>query len=103
MATAKELRDAGLQQVEENANKDWTELVIEIIETLAKTSGQIDSDKVWAELARFPEIETHQPSAMGAMFKRASSYGWIAPTDRFVNSKRPSSHARPIRVWNSLI
>lgn len=103
MATAKELRDSGIKQVEENANEEWTQLVIEIIETLAKTSSQIDSDKVWTELAKFPQVQTHQPSAMGAMFKRASSLGWIAPTDRFVSSKRPSSHARPIRVWNSLI
>jgi hypothetical protein len=103
MTTAKKLRDAGLQQVEENANKEWTELVIDIIETLARTSSQVDSDKVWVELQKFPQIQTHQPSAMGAMFKLASNKGWITPTDRFVNSKRPSSHARPIRVWNSII
>lgn len=101
MATAEELRDAGIKQVEENANEEWTQLVTEVLEALARGNFNLTSDDVWVELDRFPHIKTHQPSAMGAMFKRASSLGWIAPTDRFVTSKRPSSHARPIRVWES--
>lgn len=99
--SAEQLRDAALEQVEENANAEWTQLVLEVIEKLAQGYFVITSDDVWQELENYPHITTHQPSAMGAMFKRAASLGYITPTDRFVTSKRPSSHARPIRVWDS--
>lgn len=101
MTTAEELRDKALEQVEENANAEWTQLVLETIHNLAQGYFVITSDDVWLELEKYPHIKTHQPSAMGAMFRRAASLGYITPTDRFVTSKRPSSHARPIRVWDS--
>jgi len=101
METATQLRDAALEKVETNANAEWTQLVIEVIQRLAQGYFVITSDDVWQELEKYPHITTHQPSAMGAMFKRAASLGYISATDRFVTSKRPSSHARPIRVWDS--
>jgi hypothetical protein len=101
MKTAIELRDKALEQVEDNANKVWTDLVAKIIGQLANQMTQFTSDDVWDELKSYPEVQTHQPAAMGAMFKNASQTGQIQPTDRFIASKRPISHARPIRVWNS--
>lgn len=101
MKTAIELRDESLEQVEENANAEWTALAIQIIKELAATKATITSDDVWKELKNYPDVQTHQPSAMGAMFRRAFSLQLICTTDRFVQSKRPSSHARPIRVWES--
>jgi len=101
MKTAEQLRDVALEQVETNANAEWTQLVLDVIQHLSKGYFVITSDDVWHELKKYPHIKTHQPSAMGAMFRRAASLGYISPTDRFVTSKRPSSHARPIRVWDS--
>ena len=101
--TAEQLRDEGLTKVEANANAEWCALVMDIIEQLANSQFKINSDEVWTELKRFPHIQTHQPSAMGAMFKKAQHLNYITPTDTFVVSKRPSSHARPIRVWQSKI
>jgi len=99
--TAEQLRDEGLELVETNANSEWATLVIEIIEELARSHFKLTSDNVWEELERFPHIQTHQPSAMGAMFKKAQKLGYISSTETFFISKRPSSHARPIRVWES--
>ena len=101
MKTATQLRDEALEQVEENANADWTNLVIQIIKDLTTKSATITSDDVWLELQNYPEVQTHQPSAMGAMFRAASKQNIIVSTDRFICSTRPSSHARPIRVWQS--
>jgi hypothetical protein len=97
------LRDTALAQVEANANTDWCNLTVALIESIARQQPELTSDDVWKALADFPNYKTHQPSAMGAMFKRASSKKLIAATDRFVQSTRPSSHARPIRVWSSQI
>ena len=103
MKTAIQLRDEALEQVEGNANQAWTDLVIEIIRDIASGSNSLTSDDVWLELQNYPSVQTHQPSAMGAMFRRASSLGFIESSSNFVSSKRPSSHARPIRVWQSLL
>lgn len=101
METAKQLRDEALIQVEENANAAWSALVLQLIGEIASRLPKVTSDDVWGELKNYPEVQTHQPSAMGAMFRRAASLGLIVPTDSFVLSKRPSSHARPIRIWES--
>jgi hypothetical protein len=101
MKTAIQLRDEALEQVKDNANKAWTNLVSKIITELASRMTEFTSDDVWNELKKYPEVQTHQPAAMGAMFKHSSKTGQIQPTDRFIASKRPISHARPIRIWNS--
>lgn len=103
MKTGRQLRDEGIQQVEENANAEWTSLVLQVIRDLASQAATLTSDDVWEELQRYPQVQTHQPSAMGAMFRRAFSAEIIATTDAFVISKRPTSHCRPIRVWESKI
>ena len=101
MTTATQLRDKALEQVEDNANKAWTDLVEKIISDLADEMIQFTSDDVWNELKNYPEVQTHQPAAMGAMFRKATTLGLIKPSDSFIASKRPISHARPIRVWTS--
>ena len=101
MKTATQLRDEALDQVEDNANAEWTALVTKIIADLANQMSLLTSDDVWNELKNYPDVQTHQPAAMGAMFRKANSTGYIKPTDRFVASKRSVSHARPIRVWES--
>lgn len=94
-------RDNALQQVEANANQEWTELVLQIIKLLANEKDEFTSDDVWQKLSDYPNITTHQPSAMGAMFRTALRLQFIASTDKFVSSQRPVSHSRPIRVWES--
>ena len=101
MKTAIQLRDEALAQVEDNANAEWTALVTKIIVDLSNQMSLLTSDDVWNELKNYPDVQTHQPAAMGAMFRKAKSTGYIQPTDRFVASKRSVSHARPIRVWES--
>lgn len=98
---ARENRDNALDQVESNANAEWTQLTLQIIKLLAESKDEFSSDNVWELLADYPNIKTHSPSAMGAMFRRALGLNYIESTDRFIQSERPSSHARPIRVWKS--
>jgi oligoendopeptidase F len=101
MKTATDLRDEALAKVEENANKAWSDLVTKIIYDLATELPEFTSDDVWSELSNYPDIQTHQPAAMGAMFRNAAFRQEIRPTGSVVTSKRRSSHARAIRVWKS--
>lgn len=96
-------RDTALANVEANANAVWFDLALLMVERLAESKEEFTSDDVWKALSFYPTIETHQPSAMGAIFKKAAAKKLIVASDRFIQSARPSSHARPIRVWYSQI
>lgn len=101
MKTAIQLRDEALDRVEENANAEWFAVALQVIQDLAEKLDKVTSDDVWEQLKNHPEVQTHQPSAMGAIFRKACNLNLISATDTFISSKRPSSHARPIRVWES--
>jgi hypothetical protein len=94
-------RDTAIADVEANANEAWCALAMLMIQRIAESKAEFTSDDVWKALSYYPTVQTHQPSAMGAMFRKASSNKLITATDRFVQSARPISHARPIRVWSS--
>ena len=102
MANATELRDAALEQVEANANAEWFEVAIDSVRQLATENKYFTTDEVWCYLKKhWSQLSTHNNSAMGAVMRTASKRGIVSATDRFSESKRPSSHARPIRVWKS--
>lgn len=44
-----------------------------------------------------------EPRAMGVVMRRAQRAGIIRPTDRYEPDTTPGSHARPKRIWKSLI
>lgn len=100
---AQALRDEALVNVEANANEAWCALAMLMIERIAESKTEFTSDDVWKALSYYPLIQTHQPSAMGAMFRKAAAKKLIVASDRFIQSTRPISHARPIRVWYSQI
>jgi hypothetical protein len=102
MANATELRDAALAQVEANANAEWFEVAIDSVRQIAVDNHFFTTDDVWDYLNKhWSHLSTHNNSAMGAVMRTASKRGIVSATDRYLESKRPSSHARPIRVWKS--
>lgn len=98
----KELKEAGLRQVEDNANGEWLAIAIDAVRQIAVDQTELTSDAVWQYLELYwSNIKTHNPSAMGAVMRIAARKGIITPTNQYVTSKRPSTHLRPIRVWKS--
>lgn len=95
MRTSKILRDEGIKQVENNTDQSWLDEALAAIEFLAQEQTYINADDVWPLLTSRP----HHNAAMGAVFRRAGNLGVIEPTSQFVSSRRPSNHARPLRVW----
>lgn len=93
--TSQILRDEGIKQVEDNTDSSWLDEALAAIEYLAQEQTYISADDVWPLLTSRP----HHNAAMGAVFRRAGNLGIIEPTSQFVQSKRPSTHARPLRVW----
>jgi hypothetical protein len=102
MTTPQEARDAALERVEAAAHEEWLIAAADAVTYLAAMYEEFDADAIWA-LLRQSEHTTHEPRAMGAVLRNAARDGMIAPTDRWVQSRRTACHGRPIRVWRSLL
>jgi len=72
------------------------------IARVARALHELSVDDVWGELGEVPEL-AGAASAMGPAMKRARRAGLIELTGAFVESRRPSNHAKAIRVYRSLV
>jgi hypothetical protein len=93
-----EARDEAIAQVGKNAPADWFERALEAIARIAALNFYLTTDDVWDKVDSPPE-----PRAMGAVMEKARRRGLIKPTDRTQKSRRRECHARPLRVWTSMI
>jgi hypothetical protein len=82
-----------------DAAREWQSDALEAIWVVAKRYPILTTDDLWAIGLKRPR----EPRAMGGAMKAAAREGWIEPTDRTRKSKRSACHARPIRIWRSLI
>ena len=93
----------GMSRAEAHADPQWKLDMIEAIRTVASRHKFLTSDEVWQELSNSYVSSTHDPRAMGSIMKKAASLGLIVQTEQYLPSKRVVAHARPIRVWRSLV
>lgn len=94
------LADAAIEQVKESADGHWYLAAIYAVKKLAHSCREFTTDDVWP---RLDKEETHERRALGAVMREAVERGWIKATDVHRKSRRPACHARPVRVWASLI
>lgn len=102
------LKENGINQVEQNANQQWLDEAFNVVCIL---SGQhqegmrnefivFTSDDVWERMNKlYPDLETHNHSAMGAVMRRAARNKICVPTGQYVKSKRPSAQGRELKCW----
>jgi NTP pyrophosphatase (non-canonical NTP hydrolase) len=93
-------RDA-LARVEQNANPEWKREALSAAIRIAQQQTYFTSDDVWIELDRVGTTYTHQPSAMGAVFKRIESKKIAVATGKHKPSVRTKTHRRQLMVWKS--
>ena len=86
-----------LAEVEDNANPDFIDEAMAVIEHLARVRAEFTTDDVWPLLT----TSTHEPRALGAVMRKAAKAGGIKRTDRVRKSSRVACHQRPIAVWES--
>lgn len=96
-------RDEAIAQVEANAEPAWKQACRDAIRELAICKAEITTDDVWEYLEAEQVELPHEVRAMGALMLQAGRQGLIVATDRYRNSGRVACHARPIRVWASLV
>jgi hypothetical protein len=102
MITGTQLRDQALVDVAVNADPDWWQHAVNIVQDIAATSFDFTTDDIWCELERRSIATPHEPRAIGAVVVAVKRLGLIAPTNRYRPSSRPECHARPIRVWQAV-
>lgn len=101
LVAAMEARDDALRQVSDHADPEWFYHALHVVWCLAIQLEEFTTDDVWDHIGH--AASTHEPRALGAVMKRASSLGYVKATDRYRPSARAACHARPVRIWASLI
>lgn len=91
-----------IDTVEDNAHEQWLDVAYAVLYELALTRDYFTSEDVTDFMrARYPDVTTHEPRAMGAVMRRGKRDGIVASTDRSVWSRSPNSNAYLSRVWRS--
>lgn len=99
LAAAEAARDAALQQVAEHTPSLWLHQAVGAVQLLAGERQYFTTDDVWDLLDSAPP----EPRALGAVMREQARAGLIVATDRTQKSRRVECHARPVRVWRSLV
>lgn len=105
MAEAEQANAEGMARAEGGALPEWSILMGELVEQVARTMPRFTADDVFDLLAeRKGAPTTHDSRAFGPVMKRAATKGICRQADcRPVKSRRKSLHSSPITVWESLI
>lgn len=98
--TAPQARDQAIERVR-RANREWVASAARIICSAARLRAEFTADDI-LPLIECLGVPTDN-RALGAAFNAAKQAGMIEPTARFTPTKRSHCHARPIRVWKSLV
>lgn len=101
LVAAMQARDEAVTRVASNADAEWVDHALHVIWCLAVQMDEVTTDDVWDHIGH--DYTTHEPRALGAVMKKAAGLGYVQATDRYRPSARPACHARPVRVWASLI
>jgi hypothetical protein len=95
-----QVRPADRAAASRAADSVWMDGAVEAIARRAAAQETLTGDDVWADILMPPR----EPRMIGNALNRARGLGYIEPTDEHRPSERRSNnHARPVRVWRSLI
>ena len=104
IAAAIAARDEAIDRVGKNADPDWAEAAYLACCLVAEEQPIFTTDNVWQKMSYlYPQFQTHEPRAMGAVMRRAARDNKIQATDDYWKSVRPECHYRALMIWKSLI
>ena len=72
----------------------WIDSVIKIILSIP-IYQTFTTDYLWEKVEATP----NEPRAMGAVMTRAKKEGLVSSTGKYIKSRRPECHARPVMIW----
>lgn len=96
---ARQARDEAIERADGGADVRFMELALDAVRRAAETLPELTSDDVVALCA----MTAREPRQWGAVMQRARRDGIIAPLERWRQSSNRTNHARPMRLWRSLV
>jgi hypothetical protein len=96
-------RDEAIRRVDDHADETLKAALLDSAHVVARRQPSVFCDDIWFEYETRNLPHPREPRVLGATVKAAAKEGWIAPTDEYRQSIRPSTHRAPKRVWRSLI
>jgi len=92
-------RDAAIDQVETNADQEWTQAARRALVSLCNRLPFLTSEDVAQAIPE--DVTTHEPRALGPIMMWGRKLGWIEATSQFRTSTGAKNHCRPQRIWKS--
>lgn len=86
-----------IERADLHADPEWREVALTAVRLCAATLPDFTADDVWS-LLDISDATTHEPSALGPVFLRASRLGHIRKTGATRPSTSPRRH-RDLTVW----
>ena len=91
-------KDDAIGRADDHANESWKHAALVSVRWCAHMHPDFTADEVWHRLEEHDDITTHEPSAIGPVFLRASHAGRIRKTGEQRRSVNPARH-RDLTVW----
>lgn len=95
-----EATEKGIQDAHDHANDAWKQQAYAALVAVARRTPLFTADEVWAAL-KGSTTSTHEPSALGPLFRIAAHKGLIQKSGRMVKTKLIQRH-REVTEWRSL-
>jgi hypothetical protein len=96
-----EARERAIQAAHDHANEAWKQAAYSAIVECARRLARLTSDDVWDHL-QGSRPATHNPSALGPLFRIAARRGVIQKSGAMVPTRLERRH-REVTEWVSLI
>ncbi len=98
--TIDDITTEAIDRVERNADEQWKDEAYKCVRLARVYYAEFTTDTIWKMLENIGHT-THEPRAMGAIMRRAAKEGLIEPTGKYLKSRRPECHKRPVMLWRS--
>jgi hypothetical protein len=90
-------REDAIRRADEHADTEWKDRAYAVLVAIAGRGVPFTADDVWDSLAAYSEA-THEPAALGPVFRRAAKAQLIRKTGRLIPSRHPRRH-RDLTEW----
>ena len=98
MSEAVRARDVAIDRADEAADDLWKTSARSALRRACLSLDEFTTDDLWGSLER-----PREPRAIAGVMRFGVSKGWCEATDRTRRSADATCHARPKRIWRSLL
>jgi len=98
------LTEAAIAEADKHASEAWKLAALDVVRRVASRNEYFTGDDVWdaIDADESMPLAYHAPGALGGVMRRARTEGLMELVGgKYVESRRPTMHRKPMRVWRS--